>query len=176
MTDLFPHLTLVLGGVASGKSAFAETLVRRHTAPPFYLATAEAGDAEMSAKIAQHRARRGESWQTIETPHDTASALKAVPAGHVVLLDCLTMWLSNQLFAKADLAAETDALLASLAGCRSPVIAVSNELGQGGIGADPLTRRFQREQGLLNQRIAAQAETAVLVVAGLPQLLKGWLP
>lgn len=173
MTKAIPHLTLVLGGVASGKSAHAEALALKARRSLLYIATAEAHDSDMRAKIDVHIARRGPEWRTLEAPLSTAEALIEAPAGQIILLDCLTMWLSNHLFAEHDLTAETDKLLGAITRCKSPIIAVSNELGLGGIGADSLTRRFQREQGQLNQRIAARAELVHFVTAGITQTLKG---
>jgi len=171
------RLTLVLGGAASGKSAFAERLVLAHRgATPVYIATAQAFDAEMTDKIAQHRRQRGANWRTLEHPLDAAAALGSLGADAAVLLDCATLWLSNQMLADADLAAETDRLLAALASCAAPVVVVSNEVGQGIVPDNALARRFRNAQGRLNQRLAAAAGQVVLLVAGLPMVLKGELP
>lgn len=170
------HLTLVLGGAASGKSGWAEALVSASGQPRIYLATAQAFDREMEAKIAAHRTSRGEDWQTLDTPHDLAATLHKLPAGHAVLLDCATMWLSNRLLAEADIEAETDALVAALQACASPVTIVSNEVGQGIVPDTPLARQFRDHQGRLNRRIAACADRVFAVMAGLPLALKGSLP
>ena len=171
-----PRLTLVLGGVASGKSAFAERLVTASGLRPVHLATAEAGDAEMAAKIAAHRAARGPEWRNVEAPRDLAPALAGLQAEEMLLLDCLSMWLSNHLLAGSLTEARQDALLAALAAAAGPVAVVSNEVGGGGVGGDALSRRFQNALGRLNQRLAARADSVILVTAGLPLALKGALP
>jgi adenosylcobinamide kinase/adenosylcobinamide-phosphate guanylyltransferase len=169
-------LALVLGGAASGKSAFAEGLVTATGRPRAYIATAQAWDVEMARKIAQHREARGPLWRTVEAPRDLSAALRNVNPDEAVLVDCATLWLSNQMLAEADLAAEEDGLLAALESCPSPVVVVSNEVGLGVVPDTPLGRRFREAQGRLNQRLARQADLAVLVVAGLPLVLKGVLP
>ncbi|PRY23576.1 adenosylcobinamide kinase /adenosylcobinamide-phosphate guanylyltransferase [Aliiruegeria haliotis] len=171
-----PQITLVLGGASSGKSARAEALVRHLGRPRIYLATSQAFDAEMEAKIAAHRADRGTGWDTREAPHDLVGALGDIPAGHAVLLDCITMWLSNRLLADADPEAEFPALLAALESCACPVVAVSNEVGQGLVPETALGRRFRDLQGRLNRQIAQRADRVVAVMAGLPLALKGSLP
>ncbi|MFV0360669.1 bifunctional adenosylcobinamide kinase/adenosylcobinamide-phosphate guanylyltransferase [Tropicimonas sp.] len=171
-----PALTLVLGGASSGKSAWAEQLVRSFGLPCLYLATARPHDAEMAAKIAEHRARRGEGWQTVEAPDGLAEALRAAPPDHAILLDCLTIWLSNRLLADADLAAETADLLDAMTGRAAPLVAVSNEVGQGIVPDNALARRFRTLQGRLNCEIAARSGLVVAVMAGLPLALRGNLP
>ncbi|WP_101067657.1 bifunctional adenosylcobinamide kinase/adenosylcobinamide-phosphate guanylyltransferase [Roseovarius salinarum] len=173
---MLPDLTLVLGGAASGKSAFAERLVRDSGQRPLYLATAQAHDDEMRAKIARHRAARGPGWDTAEAPREPAEVLAGAAAGQAVLLDCATMWLSNTLLAGADVDAARTTLLHALAACAAPVVVVSNEVGLSGVPDNALARRFRDAQGRLNQALAEQADLAVLVVAGLPQVLKGHLP
>jgi adenosylcobinamide kinase / adenosylcobinamide-phosphate guanylyltransferase len=165
-------ITLVLGGVRSGKSRYAESLIKALPRPWFYMATGEAKDAEMSARIAEHKARRGAGWQTIEAPHDLAGALGKVPAGAPVLIDCLTLWLSNRMLAETDMDQETDALEAALSRRTGGVVAVANEVGSGIVPDNALARRFRDLQGLLNQRIAARADRVVLMVAGLPLFVK----
>ncbi|MCB1336208.1 MAG: bifunctional adenosylcobinamide kinase/adenosylcobinamide-phosphate guanylyltransferase [Maritimibacter sp.] len=176
MTAALPPLTLVIGAAASGKSAFAERLITATGAPALYIATAEAHDAEMRAKIAAHRARRGAGWTTVEAARDLAPPLAAARPHQPVLLDCATLWLTNQLLAEADLAAEQSHLLQSLAACPAPVIIVTNEVGAGLVPETTLGRRFRDAQGRLNQALAAQADLVVLVSAGLPLVLKGHLP
>jgi adenosylcobinamide kinase/adenosylcobinamide-phosphate guanylyltransferase len=171
-----PPLSLVIGGAKSGKSALAEALVRGTGRPRLYIATAQAWDAEMQAKIAQHRADRGQGWTTVEEPRQLAPVLAAVPADQVVLLDCATLWLSNHLLAGADLDAEATGLLRALAACAPPVVVVSNEVGWSGVPDNALARGFQNAQGRLNQRLAAAAGLVVAVIAGLPMVLKGTLP
>jgi adenosylcobinamide kinase/adenosylcobinamide-phosphate guanylyltransferase len=169
-----PPVTLVIGGARSGKSALAERLVRASGLPRTYVATAEAWDDEMAARIAQHRADRGERWRTVEAPHDLMPVLAA--AAGVVLVDCLTLWLTNRMLAEADLAAEGAALVAAMAASPARVVAVTNEVGMGIVPDNALARRFRDAQGRLNQAVAAQAGMVVGVMAGLPFVLKGTLP
>ncbi len=167
-----PPLTLVLGGARSGKSRYAEGLITALPPPWIYVATAEAGDAEMAERIALHRARRREDWQTIDAPHDLAAALTGAASNAPLLVDCLTLWLSNRMLAEADVDAETALLEAALASRRAPVILVSNEVGSGIVPDNALARRFRDLQGRLNQRMAARAGRVVLMVAGLPLVVK----
>ena len=176
MQLMLPRLTFVLGGAASGKSAYAEGLVAQASDTRLYIATAEAQDAEMRDKLARHRARRGPEWRTVEAPLDPGAALASARAGEAVLLDCATMWLSNHLLAGSDLARAEAALMAALARCAAPVVVVSNEVGLSVVPENALARRFQTAQGALNQRLAAEAGLVVNVIAGLPQVLKGHLP
>lgn len=171
-----PSLTLVLGGAASGKSAFAEQLCFETQKARIYVATAQAFDDEMRAKIADHKIQRGDGWTTVETPIDVAGALGGRTADEVVLLDCATLWLSNVLLEQRDVAAETAALIAALSACPAPVVVVSNEVGHGIVPDNALARQFRNAQGRLNQALSAQAGLAVQVIAGLPQTLKGALP
>ena len=164
--------TLVFGGARSGKSRHAEGLARATGLPRRYIATAKAFDAEMTDRIARHKADRGADWRLVEAPLDLCGALAVVPAGEVVLVDCATLWLTNHLLAGHDLAAETAGLLAALADCRSPVIVVSNEVGWSIVPDNALARAFSDAQGRLNQALAAQAGRVVMVVAGLPMVLK----
>ncbi|HMB13824.1 MAG TPA: bifunctional adenosylcobinamide kinase/adenosylcobinamide-phosphate guanylyltransferase [Roseovarius sp.] len=173
---MLPPLTLVLGGAASGKSAYAEGLVMAHGGARVYLATAEAHDAEMRAKLDRHRARRGPDWRTIEAPRNPCPALGNVGPDDVVLLDCATMWLSNHLLAESDLAQAEAALFDALDTCAAPVVVVSNEVGLSVVPDNALARRFQNAQGALNQHLAARAGLVINVIAGLPQVLKGALP
>ncbi|WP_428927966.1 bifunctional adenosylcobinamide kinase/adenosylcobinamide-phosphate guanylyltransferase [Marinibacterium sp. SX1] len=165
-------ITFVLGGAASGKSAYAETRVTAHPGPWIYIATAQAHDAEMARKIEIHQGRRGAGWQTVEAPLDLGSALGGVTGG-IVLVDCVTLWLSNHLLAEADLDARSAELMEALATCRAPVVVVSNEVGQGVVPAHAMGRRFRETQGRLNVALAARADLVVQVVAGLPNVLKG---
>ncbi len=163
-------LTFILGGARSGKSRRAETLVTALPPPWTYIATAEAFDAEMEARIAEHRARRAEGWVTLDAPRDLPAALARARAP--VLVDCLTLWLSNLMLAEADLAAAQAALEDALRAHPGPVVLVSNEVGGGIVPATSLGRRFRDAQGVLNQRMAALADHVELVVAGLPLRLK----
>jgi len=166
MTDL----SLVLGGARSGKSRQAEALLMRHPAPWTYIATAEAFDSEMSARIATHRARRDDSWRTVEAPIDLPARLAAEPGP--VLVDCLTLWLSNLMLAESPVPAATDALLAALERS-APTVLVANEVGLSIVPDNALARAFRDAAGVLNQRIAALADRVVFTVAGLPLFLKG---
>jgi len=166
-------LTLVLGGARSGKSRYAESLIEALPPPWIYLATAEAHDAEMAERIAAHRARRDERWQTVEAPHDLAGALRAAPTEAAVLVDCLTLWLSNRMLAEADMDHEIERLEAALVEQKGTVVLVSNEVGAGIVPDNALARRFQDLQGTLNQRIAARASRVIFMVAGLPLHVKG---
>jgi adenosylcobinamide kinase/adenosylcobinamide-phosphate guanylyltransferase len=166
------RFTLVLGGARSGKSRYAETLLRSQSPPWIYVATAEPLDAEMQARIAEHRRRRDDRWQTIEAPRDLAGALRGVPPEASVLIDCLTLWLANLVIGESDLETETQRLQEALAQMRGAVVAVANEVGCGIVPENALARRFRDAAGQLNQRLAAVAERVVLVVAGLPMDLK----
>ena len=162
----------MLGGARSGKSRYAESLVTALPPPWRYVATAEAGDSEMVARIAAHQARRGPRWTTIETPRNVAETL-GTHAATPTLVDCLTLWLSNVMLADADVDAEIEQLDGALARAAAPIVLVANEVGFGIVPDSALGRRFRDLQGLLNQRIAARADRVVLVVAGLPLTLKG---
>jgi adenosylcobinamide kinase/adenosylcobinamide-phosphate guanylyltransferase len=162
----------VLGGARSGKSRYAESLVTALPPPWLYVATAEAGDSEMVARVAAHQARRGPRWTTIETPRNVAETL-GTHAATPTLVDCLTLWLSNVMLADADVDAEIEQLDEALARAAAPIVLVANEVGFGIVPDSALGRRFRDLQGLLNQRIAARADRVVLVVAGLPLTLKG---
>jgi adenosylcobinamide kinase/adenosylcobinamide-phosphate guanylyltransferase len=168
-----PNVTLVLGGARSGKSAHAERLVEDAGAGGIYLATAEAGDDEMAERIRTHRARRGPSWTTVEEPLELAAALaRHAAADRPVLVDCLTLWLSNLMGAGRDVARERGELVAALAAVPGPVVLVSNEVGLGLVPETPLGRAFRDEAGRLNQAVAAVAERVIFVAAGIPLTLK----
>ncbi len=173
---MFPKVTLILGGASSGKSNYAEALVKHAGKPTVYLATAQADDSEMTDRIARHKQSRGTEWQTVEVPLKVADALGNLPAGRAVLLDCATMWLTNQMIADNDLAAAAAGLLAAIVARASPVVVVSNEVGLGGVSDNALARKFGQVQGALNITLAAQADLVVSVTAGLPTVLKGTMP
>ena len=166
----------MIGGARSGKSRFAEGLVTAADRPRRYIATAQAWDDEMRARIAQHRDMRGGGWLTIEAPLELAAALADAQTNEIVLVDCATLWLSNHLLADADLAAEAALLLTAIADCKAPVIVVSNEVGWSIVPDNALARAFRDAQGQLNQQMAAEADLVVAVMAGLPVVLKGQLP
>lgn len=138
-----------------------------------YIATAQAFDDEMRAKVSAHKAQRGSEWLTIEAPLEIADAISERAEGEVVLLDCATLWLSNVLLAEQDASEATVVLLAAIAACPAQVIVVSNEVGHGIVPDNALARQFRNAQGRLNQSLAARADLVVNVIAGLPQILKG---
>ena len=175
-------LFFVMGGARSGKSAFAQRLVEARVAAgkglqPVFVATAEAWDDEMAARIASHVKDRGDAWRTVEAPYDLADVIAAEAGpGRVLLVDCLTLWLSNRLLRGDDVEPAGKHLVETLAAAVGPVVLVSNEVGWGIVPENALTRRFRDAQGRLNQAVAAACSTVVLVAAGLPLVLKGTLP
>jgi adenosylcobinamide kinase/adenosylcobinamide-phosphate guanylyltransferase len=165
--------TLVLGGINSGKSAFAETLITHHSATPYYIATSVVLDQETKEKVDAHQTMRGPNWHTIEEPVEIGAALEQLPAGSVVLVDCLTMWLNNLMYHELNVDDYTQHLLETLAQSELNITFVSNEVGLGGISENALTRKFARFQGTLNQKIAEKSDRVAFVAAGLPMWLKG---
>lgn len=168
--------TLILGGARSGKSAMAERLILQTVAPvtPTYIATAQAWDDEMRARIIEHqRQRAGQGWQTLEVPLDLAETLAHLQPQTPVLIDCLTLWLTNHLLAEHDLSALGKALAAAIRAHDGPIVAVANEVGLGIVPDNALARRFRDAAGRLNQDLAAQADRVIFVAAGLPMVLKG---
>jgi adenosyl cobinamide kinase/adenosyl cobinamide phosphate guanylyltransferase len=161
-------LTLLVGGARSGKSALAVTLVARHDGPVAFLATAEPLDDEMAARIASHRSERPAHWTTIEEPIELEREFAELPAGTAVVVDCLTLWVSNLL--GRGLADEVEprarSMAARAAAHAGPVVVISNEVGAGIVPADPLTRRFRDELGAVNATFAAASGATYLVVAG----------
>ncbi|MEZ5833793.1 MAG: bifunctional adenosylcobinamide kinase/adenosylcobinamide-phosphate guanylyltransferase [Dongiaceae bacterium] len=172
-TQSLPPVTLVLGGARSGKSAFAERITVAHHRGCVYLATAGIGDEEMAERVRQHRARREANWRTIEAPLDVAEAIMTeTEQGAAVLVDCLTLWLSNLMAAGRDPAKETDTLVRALGQAGGPVVFVANEVGLGIVPDNALARAFRDHAGRLNQRVAEVANTVFFVAAGLPLRLK----
>ena len=170
-------VTLVLGGARSGKSAFAERLVRADRGRCVYVATAERIDDEMTARIEAHRARRGEDWRTVEAPVALAEVVRRESTPHVCLLvDCLTVWLGNLMHHGHDIAGARDALLRALADASGPVVLVANEVGHGIVPDNAMARAFRDHAGRVNQAVAALAERVYLVVAGIPVTVKGGPP
>jgi adenosylcobinamide kinase / adenosylcobinamide-phosphate guanylyltransferase len=179
--------TFVFGGARSGKSAYAEKLAAGSGKPVIYVATAQAGDAEMRARIAHHRARRDEAWITVEEPLALGAVLRERSApGNVVLVDCLTVWLSNLLFCEnreypevgnivppERFREERDALLTAIEDVCGEIVIVSNEVGMGIVPQGAISRWFVDEAGRLNQAVAARCDRAVWVAAGMPLVLKG---
>ncbi len=168
--------TLITGGARSGKSAYALMLAERSPGAAIFIATAEARDAEMRARIDKHKAERGHRWITVEEPVAVAKAVTAHgAAGNCIVLDCLTLWTSN-LLEQADDAAfarKADELAAAVAGVAAAVIVVTNEVGLGIVPADPLSRAYRDRLGLANARLAAVCGRVILMVAGLPLMIKG---
>lgn len=174
MTDqTLSRTTLVLGGARSGKSRFAERLCAGSGLDKVYVATGAAHDGEMAERIALHREQRGPSWTTLEEQIDLTGVLtRECRPDRVVLVDCLTLWLSNLLFADKDLAHETQQLADAVAGLAGPCLFVSNEVGMGIVPENRLSRSFRDAQGRLNQAMAGACRQVVFVAAGLPLLLK----
>jgi adenosylcobinamide kinase/adenosylcobinamide-phosphate guanylyltransferase len=171
------QVTLVLGGAASGKSRYAQRLAEAQQGALLYVATARADDDEMAQRIERHRQARGDRWQTLEVPCDLAGQLPAVSSGHaVILIDCVTLWLTNLLLANdedpARVWSSVDSFVASLDHIEAKVIMVSNEVGLGLVPEYPLGRLFRDLAGQVNQRLAERADQVCLVTAGLPMLLK----
>lgn len=163
---------LITGGARSGKSLLAETRALSLPGRPVYIATATAGDAEMVARIAAHRARRDARWTDVEAPLDLVGALARTDGQGARLVDCLTLWLSNLMFSDRDWRAEAEALARALPAQASPVILVTNEVGLGIVPDNALARAFRDAAGTLNQTIAAVADEVILAVAGLPMKVK----
>ncbi|MDX8515797.1 bifunctional adenosylcobinamide kinase/adenosylcobinamide-phosphate guanylyltransferase [Mesorhizobium captivum] len=166
------RLTLIIGGARSGKSAHAETLATAGPSPWTYIATAQAYDDEMRERIALHRARRGAGWVTVDAPLDLTGAIEALPEHQPVLIDCLTLWLTNHMLADHDIEAECRRLSDVLSRPRGPWFVVSNEVGLGIVPDNALGRRFRDAAGRLNQQVAAIADSVLMMVAGLPLKVK----
>jgi adenosylcobinamide kinase/adenosylcobinamide-phosphate guanylyltransferase len=167
-------VVLVLGGARSGKSRYAESLIH---APKHYVATAQAFDDEMKERIRLHKARRDGSWSNHEAPLDLIPTLFEIDGwGNHVLVDCLTLWLSNLILDGSDCDAEVSELVEHLATAKARIVIVSNEVGFGIVPDNALARRFRDIQGLANQLVGAVAESVVLTVAGIPMLVKGPWP
>ena len=171
------RLALILGGTRSGKSRYGLSLAARFPEPRLFVATCEPGDPEMCARIDHHRQERGPEWETRETPLNLAATLAGARDGYgVILIDCLTMWLTNLMLKEGDnragLQAGCDGLLKALAGSRTPTILISNEVGWGIVPENPLAREFRDWAGMLHQRVARLADLVVLVVAGIPLVIK----
>jgi adenosylcobinamide kinase/adenosylcobinamide-phosphate guanylyltransferase len=172
--SLAPHRSmLILGGARSGKSRHAEMLGRAHGGPLIYIATAEAGDAEMAERIKHHRLGRGAEWTTVEEPVELASVLaREARPERFVLVDCVTLWISNLMGLQRSVPEEIDALCQAIADAAGTVCLVSNEVGLGIVPDNAVARQFRDEAGLTHQRLAAVCDEVVLMVAGLPMRLK----
>ena len=158
--------TMFLGGARSGKSRLAQAAAEAHGGPLHYLATAEARDDEMTERIARHRNDRGGRWRTVECPLTLPEAIDACTVG-VVLVDCLTLWLTNVMLGEHDLAERSDALLGAMRQCAVPLYVVTNEVGLGIVPVHPLGRAFRDAAGRLNQQVAAVMDATYFVAAGL---------
>jgi adenosylcobinamide kinase/adenosylcobinamide-phosphate guanylyltransferase len=172
-----PPVTLVLGGASSGKSTHAENLIESGFGTLWqgatYVATADAGDSEMIDRIRRHQERRGTRWQTVEEPLALAYALtRHAAADQPILVDCLTLWMTNVMLAERDPSRETQHLVDSLTGLDGPVVFVSNEVGLGIVPDNALARAFRDHSGKLNQAIADIAGRVQFIAAGLPLTLK----
>ena len=172
-------LTLILGGARSGKSQYAEQCAKASTAEVYYIATAQAKDAEMLQRIRRHQRNRPEHWHTVEEPTKLARVLGAMAKqGRCLLVECLTLWLNNVLFddnghfREQDFQQERAEFLSVLIDLPGDVILVSNEVGSGVVAADKMTRRYVDEAGILHQKLAELSDRVILVTAGLPQVLK----
>lgn len=164
---------LVLGGARSGKSRTAQALAEKTAETRLFVATAQPFDDEMRERIRRHQDERGDDWQIREAPLELAQAIReGAGPGRVVLVDCLTLWLSNVLLAGHDVEDETERLTGAVRDASGPVVLVSNETGQGIVPETPLGRRFRDAQGRLNQRMAETCDAVIFVAAGCPLLLK----
>ncbi|MBV8652685.1 MAG: bifunctional adenosylcobinamide kinase/adenosylcobinamide-phosphate guanylyltransferase [Alphaproteobacteria bacterium] len=178
MTVSLPRLTLVLGGARSGKSRYAEQFIGGAAKSATYLATAQALDGEMVERIRRHREGRtaapgGIMWHTVEEPLDLAGRLAETARPDCpILVDCLTLWLSNLMLADADVAAASAGLIATLLKLAGPVVLGANEVGLGIVPDNALARAFRDHAGQLNQAVAAIADRVVFLAAGLPMVLK----
>lgn len=170
-------LRLIIGGARSGKSAhaqsLAETEARRRGGQPVMIATAEALDAEMRERIARHRVERGAAWRTLETPLDPAAAIGQLGPADCAVVDCLTLWLSNLMFAEHDIEAATEVLLQAATNSQSEIILVTNEVGMSIVPENALARRFRDEAGRMSRRVAERADQVTVMFAGIPLVLKG---
>lgn len=174
MTGTSSNAVFVLGGARSGKSRFAESLAVAPGLDRHYVATGRAWDEEMRARIDQHRADRGPSWTTHEEPLDLAGRLAEVDGeGRAVLVDCLTLWITNLMMAERDMMAEFAALVAFLPKARARLVLVSNEVGLGIVPENRMARDFRDHAGRLHQMIAAEAAEVYFIAAGLPLKMKG---
>ena len=163
---------LITGGARSGKSSFAEQRVKEFGAPLVYIATAEAFDSEMKDRIALHQARRGTDWHTVHVPLNLPQALREADGMGPCLVDCLTIWLNNLMFAKQETATAADQLVAAIVARSDPVVLVTNEVGSGIVPENALARRFRDEAGRMNQIIAAAVDEVYVSISGIPVRIK----
>ena len=168
-----PFAALILGGARSGKSRYGEQLVENARGRHVYIATAQARDSEMRDRISHHQKRRGSKWSLIEEPLALGDIIRhQVTDDQCVLVDCLTLWLSNLMGAEKNIEASVDDLIAALRTCKGQLVFISNEVGQGIVPDNAMARLFRDEAGRMHQRLAEVCDAAVMVVAGLPLVLK----
>ncbi len=173
MDEVGSRTWLVLGGARSGKSRHAQAIAERHAGTHVFVATAQAFDGEMRDRISRHRADRDSRWHTVEAPLALAEAIRSADGAAVVMLvDCLTLWVSNLLLGEHDIDAANDALVGAIAAAQARIVFVSNEVGYGIVPDNALARRFRDVAGILNQRVAGAVDRVELVAAGLPLRLK----
>lgn len=166
--------SFIIGGARSGKSTFAENIAESFDGMKIYLATAQARDEEMQIRIATHQARRDELWRTIEEPTDICPILVDEKYTHsLILVDCLTLWLSNLMESHADIENETHMLVHAITHCKARLVIVSNEVGLGIVPDNALAREFRDHAGRINQQVAAACDEVVFMAAGLPLFMKG---
>jgi len=163
---------LITGGARSGKSSFAEQRVKEFGAPLVYIATAEAFDSEMKDRIALHKARRGPDWKTVHAPLNLPQALREADGKGPCLVDCLTIWLNNLMFAEHETATAANQLVTAIAARSDPVVLVTNEVGCGIVPENALARRFRDEAGRMNQIIAAAVDEVYVSISGIPVRIK----
>ena len=163
---------LITGGARSGKSSFAEKQTLSYGVPVIYIATAQALDEEMEKRIQIHRERRGEEWLTINEPLELADKLLSLDGRGACLVDCLTLWLSNLMFAEKNITEATFSLIQAIDARRDPVILVTNEVGGGIVPENELARRFRDEAGRLNQVVADAVDEVYTCISGIPLKLK----
>ena len=163
---------LITGGTRSGKSSFAEKRTLSYGTPVIYIATAQAFDEEMENRIQLHQQRRGDEWRTISEPLAIANILTSLDRQGACLVDCLTLWLSNLIFAEEDISKATSSLIEAIAARRDPVILVTNEVGGGIVPENALARRFRDEAGRLNQIVAEAVDEVYTCISGIPLKLK----
>lgn len=172
MAEHHGSLAFVLGGARSGKSSHAEALIAAQPAPWTYIATAQAFDDEMKERIAHHQARRDMRWRTVDAPLDLVETLAIMPANAPVLIDCLTLWLTNLMLSDGDVEKGVRQLIDALSAPRGPWVVVANEVGLGIVPDNALARRFRDEAGRLNQMVAQISGSVIFMVAGLPMVVK----
>ena len=163
---------LITGGTRSGKSSFAEKRTLSYGTPVLYIATAQAFDEEMENRIQLHQQRRGDEWRTISEPLAIANILTSLDRQGACLVDCLTLWLSNLIFAEEDISKATSSLIEAIAARRDPVILVTNEVGCGIVPENALARQFRDEAGRLNQIVAEAVDEVYTCISGIPLKLK----